>query len=861
MSEESAPVSGNDKQLLNKAWEITQKKTFTAWCNSHLRKVGSSIEQIDTDFTDGIKLAQLLEVISNDPVFKVNKTPKLRIHNIQNVGLCLKHIESHGVKLVGIGAEELVDKNLKMTLGMIWTIILRFAIQDISIEELSAKEALLLWCQRKTEGYDRVKVGNFHTSFQDGLAFCALIHKHRPDLINYDSLNKDDKAGNLQLAFDIAEKELDIPKMLDVSDMLDVVRPDERSVMTYVAQYYHHFSASRKAETAGKQVSKVLDTFMLLEQTKSDYIKRATELVQWINSKNAQLESREFGDSIESVQGFMAALKEYKNSEKPPRGQEVLELEAIYNSLQTKLRLIKREPFVAPQGLSPAEIDQSWSALEKSEQEHAEALRSELKRQKKIAILLQKYNRILKKLENWSASKATYLSSTELGETITAVQAKLKNLEAFDGEYQSLETQSTADLNAILSQLTELNYSGVPALTERKDSFFAQQWTGVKQSADTYKNSLLAELERLQKIEDSLVEFAKRAAQLNVWIESADDHVFDPISVDSVEAVNEAQEKFDVFLQDQSQQFAELEALAQLTQQLRDLGRSENDYSVISYDELSAKWNNLLAGIEERKTQLAAEHTTQTNNDALCQSFAEKANVISEYVRVTLESLTQTTSSEPQEQLNAIRAIIASHQEKKPELEELVAISTQLEEAQVTDNKHTQHTLESIKLKWEKLNTLAKKNEQVVEGEILAKQLTGVTAEELSEFKACYSHFDKDNDNKLNRLEFSSCLKSLGEDLTEEQLTAVVGKIDVDGNGYISFEEFIEYMVTSRKGSDNAESTKAAFKVMAEDKDFITEAQIRQSISDAKQVEYLLANMPAVEGGYDYNSFADKLYQ
>jgi len=98
---------------------------------------------------------------------------------------------------------------------MVWTIILRFQIQDISIEELSAKEGLLLWCQRKTEGYSHVKVTNFHTSFQDGLAFCALIHRHRPDLIDFSALDPADKAGNLQLAFDIAAKHLDIPQMLD----------------------------------------------------------------------------------------------------------------------------------------------------------------------------------------------------------------------------------------------------------------------------------------------------------------------------------------------------------------------------------------------------------------------------------------------------------------------------------------------------------------------------------------------------------------------------------------------------------------------------------------------------------------------
>jgi hypothetical protein len=81
--------------------------------------------------------------------------------------------------------------------------------------EMSAKEGLLLWCQRKTQPYKNVNVQNFHMSFKDGLAFCALIHRHRPDLIDYDKLNKDDPIKNLNLAFDIAEKHLDIPKMLD----------------------------------------------------------------------------------------------------------------------------------------------------------------------------------------------------------------------------------------------------------------------------------------------------------------------------------------------------------------------------------------------------------------------------------------------------------------------------------------------------------------------------------------------------------------------------------------------------------------------------------------------------------------------
>ena len=191
----------NRDLLLDPTWEKQQKKTFTAWANSHLRKAGTGIEIIEEDFQNGLKLMLLLEVISGEALPRPDRG-KMRFHHIANVNKALEYIESKGVKLVSIGAEEIVDGNVKMTLGLIWTIILRFAIQDISVGELSARDGLLLWCQRKTAPYDNVNVQNFNTSWKDGLAFCALIHRHRPELIDYSKLSKSDPIHNLNLAFD-----------------------------------------------------------------------------------------------------------------------------------------------------------------------------------------------------------------------------------------------------------------------------------------------------------------------------------------------------------------------------------------------------------------------------------------------------------------------------------------------------------------------------------------------------------------------------------------------------------------------------------------------------------------------------------
>lgn len=200
--------------LLDPAWEKQQRKSFTAWCNSHLKKAETQIDNIEEDFRNGLKLMLLLEVISGETLPKPDRG-KMRFHKIANVNKALDFIVSKDVKLVSIGAEEIVDGNTKMTLGLIWTIILRFAIQNIEVETSTAKEGLLLWCQRKTAPYKNVNVQNFHSSWKDGLAFCALIHRHRPDLIDYSSLSRTDPIKNLNLAFDVAEQHLNIPKMLD----------------------------------------------------------------------------------------------------------------------------------------------------------------------------------------------------------------------------------------------------------------------------------------------------------------------------------------------------------------------------------------------------------------------------------------------------------------------------------------------------------------------------------------------------------------------------------------------------------------------------------------------------------------------
>ncbi|KAH9513093.1 hypothetical protein Btru_035814 [Bulinus truncatus] len=104
-------------------------------------------------------------------------------------------------------------------------------------------KGLQMWCKKMTEGYTHVDIANFTTSWRNGMAFCALIHRFRPDLIDFDSLSPDNVFDNCKMAFEIAEKELSIPAFLEASDMVRLKVPDKLSIITYVSQYYNYLHA------------------------------------------------------------------------------------------------------------------------------------------------------------------------------------------------------------------------------------------------------------------------------------------------------------------------------------------------------------------------------------------------------------------------------------------------------------------------------------------------------------------------------------------------------------------------------------------------------------------------------------------
>ena len=206
-----------------------QTKAFLAWCNSHLKKRGTALEDFVGDLSSGIKLILLVEQLSGDKLGKYNKNPKIRIEKVENLNVALNYINSF-LKEIGIknqySAESILDEEERMILGMVWTLILRYSVSEVSEGATTAKEGLLLWAQKKVQEVDPGRqVGNFTTHWQDGCAFSALIAGARPDLLDYSIVKPGEKLENLNRVFDLAEEKLGIPKLLDANDMVTPASP------------------------------------------------------------------------------------------------------------------------------------------------------------------------------------------------------------------------------------------------------------------------------------------------------------------------------------------------------------------------------------------------------------------------------------------------------------------------------------------------------------------------------------------------------------------------------------------------------------------------------------------------------------
>uniref|UniRef100_A0A8B9TEL1 Dystonin n=1 Tax=Anas platyrhynchos TaxID=8839 RepID=A0A8B9TEL1_ANAPL len=344
-----------------------QKKTFTKWINQHLMKVRKHVNDLYEDLRDGHNLISLLEVLSGDTLPR--EKGRMRFHRLQNVQIALDYLKKRQVKLVNIRNDDITDGNPKLTLGLIWTIILHFQISDIHVtgesEDMSAKERLLLWSQQTTEGYAGIRCENFTTCWRDGRLFNAIIHKYRPDLIDMNTVAVQSNLANLEHAFFVAEK-LGVARLLDPEDV-DVSSPDEKSVITYVSSLYDAFP---KVPEGGEGIG-AND----VEVKWVEYQNMVNYLMQWIRHHVTIMSDRTFPNNPVELKALYNQYLQFKETEIPPKEIDKSKIKRLYKLLEVWIEFGRIK---LPQGYHPNDIEKEWGKLIIAMLEREKTLRPEV---------------------------------------------------------------------------------------------------------------------------------------------------------------------------------------------------------------------------------------------------------------------------------------------------------------------------------------------------------------------------------------------------------------------------------------------------------------------------------------------------
>ncbi|XP_052759149.1 dystonin isoform X17 [Galleria mellonella] len=263
-------------------------------------------------------------------------------------------------------------------------------ISDIVVGQepnVTAREALLSWARRSTAKYPGVRVTDFTSSWRDGLAFNALIHRNRPDLIDWRNIRSRQVRERLETAFHVVEKEYGVTRLLDPEDV-DTHEPDEKSLITYISSLYETFPEPPAVHPLFDAES---------QRRAAAYTEQAAQHRAWLHEKCALMQDRAFPSTLIEMKKLLSESTRFRNEEVPLRQREKQKLFHQYRELEKYFESVG-ECDIEP-ALRPDALEHSWSRLMMAHQERERDLSDEIRRLERLQRLAEKLHRDIKQTE------------------------------------------------------------------------------------------------------------------------------------------------------------------------------------------------------------------------------------------------------------------------------------------------------------------------------------------------------------------------------------------------------------------------------------------------------------------------------
>jgi dystonin len=219
-------------------------------------------------------------------------------------------------------------------------------------ENVSAREALLRWARRTTEKYPGVQINDFTTSWRDGMAFSAVVHRNRPDLVDWRNIHEIKSLERLERVFNTMEKEYNVNRLLDPQDV-DTNMPDEKSLITYISTIYQVFPQPPKSHPL---------TDVDSHNQAQEYKAQAQKLLIWCREKTSMLQERTLDIELPSLRRLLEDLKKLRNHDVPERQRDKQKLTVMYSHLERYFQTVGGEKALELD-LRPDSLELFWYRL------------------------------------------------------------------------------------------------------------------------------------------------------------------------------------------------------------------------------------------------------------------------------------------------------------------------------------------------------------------------------------------------------------------------------------------------------------------------------------------------------------------
>ncbi|XP_072205225.1 dystrophin isoform X13 [Excalfactoria chinensis] len=641
--------------------EDVQKKTFTKWINAQFAKCGRRcIEDLFNDFRDGRKLLELLECLIGQKIAK--EKGSTRVHALNNVNKALQILQRNNVDLVNIGSSDIVDGNHKLTLGLIWNIILHWQVKDVmknimaGLQQTNSEKILLSWVRQSTRNYPQVNVINFTSSWSDGLAFNALLHSHRPDLFDWNAVaSQQSPVQRLDHAFNIARQHLGIEKLLDPEDVATAC-PDKKSILMYVTSLFQvlpqqvtmeairevemlprHSRVTREEhiqvhqqhfsheflETVEKRT--YTTTVMRSEMDLDSYQTALEEVLTWLLSAEDALQAQgDISSDVEVVkeqfhthEGFMMELTAHQG-----RVGNVLQ---VGSQLLTIGKLSDDEENEIQEQMNL--LNSRWESLRVASMEKQSNLHK---------ILMDLQNQQLAQLAEWltkTEERTKKIDSEPLGPDLEDLKRQVEEHKAFQDDLEQ-EQVKVNSLTHMVVVVDETSGDKATAALEEQLQHFGSRWAAIcRWTEDRWV--------LLQDILRKWQHFAEEQCLFDAWLTEKED------------ALSKIQTSD---FKDENEMLTSLRKLAMLKGDIEMKRQMMNKLKSLSKDLLVAVKNKAVAQKLESRLENFAQRW-----DSLVQKMESDSKQVSQAVTTTQTSVTQTTVMETVTMVTTREQILVKH--------------------------------------------------------------------------------------------------------------------------------------------------------------------------------------------------------